>query len=76
MLFMCHIHVFVDSFNYLRHVRFSRRNYVPLFGTCSHMPFRVRVVRFNYLRHVRFSSGPLYPSSIHVLTCHFMRCVC
>ena len=32
----------------------------------------VFVVWFNYLRHVRFSSGPLYPSLVHVLTCHFI----
>ena len=76
ILFTWHIHVFVVWFNYLRHIRFSRRNYVPLFGTCSHMPFLVLVVCFNYLRHVRFSSGHLYPSSVHVLTCHFMCCVC
>jgi hypothetical protein len=68
--------LFVVWFNYLRHVRFSRRTSIPLFGTCSHMPHHVLVFRFNYLRHVRFSSGPLYPSLVHVLTCHFMCCAC
>ena len=63
-------------FNHLRHVRVSRRKYVPLFGTYSHMPFQVLVVCFNYLRHVRFTPGPLYPSLVYVITCHFMCCVC
>jgi hypothetical protein len=67
--------MFVVWLNYLRHVRVSPKNYVPLFGTYSHMLFHVLVVGFNYLRHVRFSPGPLYPCLVHVPTCHFMCCV-
>jgi hypothetical protein len=34
-------HMFVVWLNYLRHVRVSPKNYIPQFGTCSHMPFHV-----------------------------------
>jgi hypothetical protein len=64
--------MFVVWFNHLRHVRVSRKNYVPLCGICSHMPFPVLVNCLNYLRHVRFSLGPLHPCLVHVLTCHSM----
>ena len=47
-LFTCHIYVFVVWFNYLRYVRFSRRNSVSQFGTCCHMPFHVFCV-LNYI---------------------------
>ena len=46
---------FVVSLIYLRHVWVSQKNYVTLFGTCSHMPFHVFVNCLNYLRHVWFS---------------------
>jgi hypothetical protein len=55
--FTCHIYDFVVWFNYLRHVRFSRMTYVPLFGTCSHMLFHVLVVRFPMIGHIKQHSN-------------------
>ena len=73
--FTGYIHMFVVWLNYLNNVWVSRKNDIPFFGTCTHMPFHVLVVGFNYVRHVRFSPGPLYPRLVRVLTCHFMCCV-